>query len=58
MFKSEQEAWLAAFKTIFDTLGDRLRGHDKEIEELKAEVALLKQEPRTSLAQRMRTRGA
>ena len=40
-------------KQVFEGIGERFRGHDKEIETLRQELAALKREPRTSLSQRL-----
>lgn len=50
-----------ALEGVFDHLAkvlkERFEGIDKELEELRAEVARLKSEPRMTVAQRARARG-
>jgi ABC-type Fe3+-citrate transport system substrate-binding protein len=44
-------------KTWAEAVAERLKDHDKEIAELKAEIKSLKREPRMTVAQRARARG-
>jgi uncharacterized small protein (DUF1192 family) len=50
--------WWDAFKQLGEAVTERLRGHDDEIAELRAEIERLKREPRKTVAQRARERGA
>ena len=45
-------------KELAEAVSERLRQHDDEIAELKAEIDRLKREPRKTVAQRARERGA
>jgi cell division protein FtsB len=58
MSERDAEAILDGFKMLGDAVAERLRGHDDEIAELKAEIERLKREPRKTVAQRARERGA
>lgn len=42
---------------LADAVAERLKGHDKEIAELRAEIERLKKEPRKTVAQRAREKG-
>ena len=57
MSERDAEDILDAFKMLGDAVAERLRGHDDEIAELKAEIERLKREPRKTVAQRARERG-
>lgn len=43
-------------ENLMKTLGERLREHDSEIEELKKRIKWLEQEPRQTLKQKLRAR--
>jgi cell division protein FtsB len=47
-----------ALKQLAEAVAKRLRGHDAEIAELRAEIERLKAGPRMTVAQRARERGA
>ena len=53
---SDMQALDKALTGFMVGLKDRLQGLDTEIEDLRKEIAALKAEPRTSLAQRLRTK--
>jgi hypothetical protein len=57
MRQDEADALLKGLTEIFDAVSSRLRDHDAEIAELKAEIDQLKREPRKTVAQRARERG-
>jgi cell division protein FtsB len=57
MSQRDADALLKGLTEIMDAVADRLRGHDAEIAELKAEIERLKREPRKTVAQRARERG-
>lgn len=57
MTNAEARIIVDAFKQISEAVADRLRGHDAEIAELRAEIQRLKAEPRMTVAQRARSRG-
>lgn len=57
MTNAEARIIVDAFKKMADAVADRLRGHDAEIAELRAEIERLKAEPRMTVAQRARARG-
>jgi cell division protein FtsB len=57
MSQREVEALLEGLKELGEAVAERLRGHDDEIAELKAEIERLKREPRKTVAQRARERG-
>lgn len=56
---TEQEAMIIVegLKKLSEAVGERLREHDKEIAELRAEIERLKAGPRMTVAQRARARG-
>lgn len=54
---SDMRALEDAFTKIGDAARERLQGLDKEIAELREEVAALKREQRMSVAQKSKTRG-
>lgn len=53
---SDMRALERAFTEFTDDLKARFQGLDAEIEDLRKEIATLKAEPRTSLAQRLRAK--
>ena len=53
---SDMQAIEKALTEFMEGLKDRFHGLDSEIEDLRKEIAALKAEPRTSLAQRLRTK--
>ncbi len=58
MTVADAKAVMSGFEAMAEAVAERLRGHDAEIAELKAEIDRLKREPRKSVAQRARERGA
>ncbi len=54
---SDMRALEDAFTKIGDAARERLQGLDKEIAELREEVAALKREQRMSVAQKIKSRG-
>ena len=46
-----------ALKQVAEAVAERLRGHDAEIAELRAEIERLKAGPRMTVAQRARAKG-
>ena len=52
MSNAEARIIVDAFKKVAEAAGERLRGHDTEIAELRAELQRLKAEPRMTVAQR------
>ena len=46
-----------ALKQLAEAVADRLRGHDAEIAELRAEIERLKAGPRMTVAQRAKAKG-
>ena len=57
MTKSEALLIADTMQKMAAAVAERLKDHDKEIEELKAEIERLKREPRKTVAQRARERG-
>lgn len=57
MTASDAVAIVGGLKALAEAVAERLRDHDKEIAELKAEIERLKREPRKTVAQRARERG-
>jgi cell division protein FtsB len=57
MTQRDADDLLKGLTEVFDSIAERLRGHDAEIAELKAEIERLKREPRKTVAQRARERG-
>lgn len=57
MTNAEARIIVDAFQKVSEAVADRLRGHDAEIAELRAEIERLKAGPRTTVAQRARARG-
>ena len=57
MTNAEARIIVDAFQKISEAVAERLRGHDAEIAELRAEIERLKAEPRMTVAQRARARG-
>ena len=57
MSHADAEAVSKGFTAIAMAVKERLEGQDKEIAELREEVAALKHEPRMSFAQKIKSRG-
>ena len=57
MTNGEAKAIMDGFEAMANAVSERLRGHDAEIAELRAEIERLKAEPRMTVAQRARARG-
>lgn len=57
MTHADEMAVAEALKQLAEAVGDRLRGHDAEIAELRAEIERLKSGPRMTVAQRARAKG-
>lgn len=57
MKRSDADAIMEVFTQLADAIGERLRDHDAEINELREEIKRLKETPRMSLAQKLRTKG-
>lgn len=57
MTNGEANAIADAFEKLSEAVAERLRGHDAEIAELRAEIERLKAGPRMTVAQRARARG-
>jgi hypothetical protein len=55
--RSDWAAIEAAVDTFSTTLKERFQGLDKEIEELRQELAAVKREPRLSLRQKINQKG-
>ena len=55
--KGEAKAIMEGFEAVANAVGERLRGHDAEIAELRAEIEKLKAGPRMTVAQRARAKG-
>ena len=53
----EAKAIMEGFEALAEAVAERLRDHDTEIAELRAEIERLKTGPRMSVAQRARARG-
>jgi cell division protein FtsB len=54
---AEAKAVADTLKTLAEAVAERLKEHDKEISELKAEIERLKRQPHKTVAQRARERG-
>ena len=57
MTNAEARIIVNAFKQVSEAVAERLRDHDKEIAELRAEIERLKVGPRMTVAQRARAKG-
>jgi len=57
MTAADAKVVMSGFQAMAEAVAERLRGHDAEIAELKAEIDRLKREPRKTVAQRARERG-
>jgi hypothetical protein len=57
MTQTELNALFKVLTALADAARERLQGHDAEIAELREEIKRLKEGPRMSLAQKLRTRG-
>lgn len=57
MTNDEARIIVDALTKMAEAMAERLRGHDKEIVELRAEIERLKTGPRMTVAQRARVRG-
>lgn len=57
MTAEEARIIVDALRQISEAVAERLRGHDAEIAELRAEIERLKAPPRMTVAQRAKARG-
>lgn len=57
MTAADAAAVVGGLKALAEAVAERLKDHDKQIAELKAEIERLKREPRKTVAQRARERG-
>ena len=57
MTNAEARIIVDAMRRVAESAAERLRDHDTEIAELRAEIERLKTEPRMTVAQRARARG-
>mgnify|MGYP001190502198 CR=1 FL=1 len=58
MTAAEAHAVVGGLKALAEAVAERLKDHDRQIADLQAEIQRLKREPRKTVAQRARERGA